>query len=283
MYVSAPAYAAPSGPTIRATAPTLVDGTVHISIIAEGSGFPAYDGFNLHLRWSPGVFTFGDINAAGGLFDPASGAFCIANRDKYDADGGGVTFACTGLGSSSATTATGLLATLTLRPSQSGCSKVHFFTFGSPDGGDSTSGTYTIDDDTSTAQANPYIDLGVDVDGQLCQSGELEPPPTPSATSTTPVPGATPSLQAEPATSGTIGPRSVPAASGAPRPGGAIRPPSTGGGIDPVAPERAGQGSVRWDTGWVVVTLMIGALLFVFCARAVYAYKRKNSSAFTRR
>ena len=112
---------------------------------------------------------------------------------------GGVQFACTFLGGS--TTSTGLLATISITPLGTGCSPIHIFTLGGADGGDDSSGTYTVDAADSTTQLNAYGgDIGVNELGASCSLGGT-PTPTDTNTSTptvSPTPSATPSPTATP-------------------------------------------------------------------------------------
>ncbi len=138
----------------------------------------SYQGFNLHVRWDPAVFSFSSASAAGGVFDPSvgSGTCPAANTGAFDADGGGVVFGCAGY---SATNASGkLLATFTLTPAASGCSKIHLYTFGSPDGGDSISGTFTVNAADFSAQANTYYDGTADTTGHTCTPPAAAPVPS---------------------------------------------------------------------------------------------------------
>ena len=108
-------------------------------------------------------------------------------------------FACTFLGGS--TTSTGLLATISITPLGTGCSPIHIFTLGGADGGDDSSGTYTVDAADSTTQLNAYGgDIGVNELGASCSLGGT-PTPTDTNTSTptvSPTPSATPSPTATP-------------------------------------------------------------------------------------
>ena len=178
MQSSPRADAAGTGPQIEIGATSLVAGKVDVPIITTGSGFTAYSGFSIHLRWDPGVFSFSSADITGSVI-PGS-PFCpAANTATYDSDGGGVVFGCSGL--SGTTSSTGLLATIILTPAGSGCSALHLFTFGAPDGGTTGSGTYT---NNPTTQTNTYLDGTSDVAGAACSPGVLTPTNTPTATPT---------------------------------------------------------------------------------------------------
>ena len=162
------AHASGSGPGVAVGSPVLVGGKVQVPVYAVGVVGDAYQGFNVHLRWDPAVFSFSSASAAGGVFDPSvgSGTCPAANTGAFDADGGGVVFGCAGY---SATNASGkLLATFTLTPAASGCSKIHLYTFGPPDGGDSSSGTFTVNAADFSAQANAFYDGTADTMGHAC-------------------------------------------------------------------------------------------------------------------
>ena len=135
-------------------------GKVRIPVSTTGTGLAPYTAFSLHLRWSPAVFAFASASSAGSVL-PGS-PFCPPAQ--VDADGAGVTFACTALGAAQTATA-GLLATLTLTPVGTGCSPLHLFTYGGSDGGDSGSGTYA-------AGANQAVVLTATTDGRANQAGQ---------------------------------------------------------------------------------------------------------------
>lgn len=182
------ARAAGTGPTITVGTPSLVSGKVQVPIQTTGSGFDPYLGFNVHLRWDPAVFTFSSASNTGTIL---AQPFCPPAA--ADGDGGGVAWGCTALGGSSTTT--GLLGTLILTPAASGCSALHLFTFGGPDGGTATTGTYTIAEDF-TPQSNTYQDGAANVAGNTCTpAGPPTSTPTPS---NTPTPSATPTATLTP-------------------------------------------------------------------------------------
>lgn len=177
------AEATGTGPGMSVGSASLVSGNVEVPISATGSVVDPYFGFNIHLTWDPGVFTFSSANNTGTVINAP---FCPP--PAVDAGGGGVIFGCTSTGGSTSTT--GLLGTIVLTPI-SGCSALHLFTFGPPDNGDSTTGTYTINAADFTAQSNTYTDGSADATGAQC-SPSATSTPAPAATATdTPVPGAT--------------------------------------------------------------------------------------------
>lgn len=160
---STPAPEEPSA-AISVGVPSLVAGKVEIPISTGGSGFAAYSGFSIHLRWSSAVFSYSSVNITGGVLASPVCANAIA-----DGDGGGVTVACVATGA--ATSTTGLLATIVLTPSVSGCSTLHLFTFGPPDNGVASNSTYTVDADTNAPQAAQYVDGTASVAGEACSQG----------------------------------------------------------------------------------------------------------------
>jgi hypothetical protein len=149
-------------PAITVGAPALVAGNVQVPVSTTGSGLQAYSGFSLHLRWTPGVFSLASANSTGSVI---ASPFCAG--PVADADGGGVVYGCTAVGSAS-TTAAGLLGTIVLTPGASGCSPLHLFTYGGADAGDESSGTYLVDPATNTAETLPTVDGSADVGGQAC-------------------------------------------------------------------------------------------------------------------
>jgi SurA N-terminal domain len=156
-----PTASEPATPTILVGAPSLTGGTVQVPVSTDGSGFAPYSGFSVHLRWSSSVFTYASASNTGTLIPSP---FCP--NPIVDSDGAGVTYACTS--TSGSVTTTGLLATIVLTPAASGCSPLHLFTFGAPDGGAANDGTYTVDADTNAPQATAYVDGSASVAGQVC-------------------------------------------------------------------------------------------------------------------
>jgi hypothetical protein len=162
------------GPKISIGTPSFANGKLVVPVSASGASFDPYETFGIHLRWTPGMFTFSSASGSGGVLDPASGNFCApANTAKFDADGGGVTFGCVHLGGSVDTsTGVGLMATFSLTPGTAGCTALHLFTYGPPDGGTKSDGTMTLNPKTGTAQANAYgPDVAVDANGNTCTPG----------------------------------------------------------------------------------------------------------------
>ena len=153
--------ASPATLVVAVGAPSLVGGNVQVPVRTTGSASAPYAGFSVHLRWDKAVFTYLSANSSGSVL---ASPFCPS--PTVDSDGGGVTYACTS--TSGSVTTTGLLATIVLAPAAAGCSPLHLFTFGAPDGGDATSGTYAVDAATSEPQAVLYADGSASVSGQTC-------------------------------------------------------------------------------------------------------------------
>ncbi len=174
------ARATGSGPTIAVGGPSLVSGKVQAPILAWYPVTDAYSGFSVHLRWSATVFSLSSTNATGGPFDPganpATGVCAGPNTTTFDSDGGGMVFSCSGF--SGTTQSFRLLATVILTPAASGCSALHLYTYGAPDNGDATSGTYTINAADGSVESNQYLDGTANVSGQSCS------PNAPSSSST---------------------------------------------------------------------------------------------------
>ena len=158
------APALPSGgAAITVGAPSLVAGKVQVPVSTTGTGLAAYSGFSIHLRWDHAVFTYSSANSTGSVVP--SPLICPAGVP--DADGGGVIFACAATGSGQ-TTAAGLLGTIVLTPTGTGCSVLHLFTYGGADGGDGTTGTFVIDPSTADPEVLTTVDARADQTGQGC-------------------------------------------------------------------------------------------------------------------
>ncbi|MBF6601259.1 MAG: hypothetical protein IVW36_12200 [Dehalococcoidia bacterium] len=157
------------GPTIAVGATTLQGGKIRVAIETRGTGFVPYSGFGIHARWNPAIFAVDSADPAGGPF-AGDAALCIGpTASAGDADGAGTIVACA-LKGSNTVSSSGLLTTLVFTPKGSGCSVIHLTTLGAPDGGDTTTGTYTIEPEgTDVApQVNAYIDGKVDNTGANC-------------------------------------------------------------------------------------------------------------------
>jgi hypothetical protein len=152
-------------------APSLVDGAVVVTLRLEGDPAQPYSGFSVHLRWDPRVFALARATSRGGIFDLETGgpgAFCAGPSNVLDDDGGGFTMGCVFLGPR-ATTAAGLLATITLTPRAAGCSAIHIETYGAADGGDSSTGSFLVASPSITPEATLYEDTSSSDRGVPCR------------------------------------------------------------------------------------------------------------------
>ncbi len=144
-----------SGGTISLGSPQVNGATVTIPIDTSAPIDPYY-GWNIHVRWDPTVLSYGSITYSLG------GAICPSFTDS---DGGGVVLACAVTGGPALSSA-GTLATLSLSDYGSGCSTVHLMTYGGSDGGDTTTGTYTLNAADFVPHSNTYgADAIVDFGG----------------------------------------------------------------------------------------------------------------------
>jgi hypothetical protein len=250
---SAPAARAgllgPDGPTLTIGAPSVGLGGVEFQVMTTGAVPNAYNGFHVHIRFDPTLFSYGSAEGNGGLFDPLL-SFGICQAAVVDADQAGFTFGCTGLTQTTA----GVLATIDLTASivNTGCSLIHFYTFGPPDNGDATTGSYTDDTAGSVPQQNAYQDNATDTSANVCTPGAAPtatstatatPSPTNTAAATaTMTPTATSTVQAAGSTTpvltvSTATPTSTPTApavaTATPPPAPTLAAPKPGGGVLP--------------------------------------------------
>lgn len=147
-----------------------------------------YTGFSVHLKFDGALLSFLSGGSGGALETSGSQALCISVPDT---DGNGGIISCSTIGAAS-TTSAGTLGNIALaRKTTSGCSNLHLETLGPPDGGDTTTGTYTIattgtgQTQTPVPQRNTYgPDVSVNVaDGATgCAPAGATPTPTPTAT-----------------------------------------------------------------------------------------------------
>ena len=195
---------AATGPELVVGGVTSVDAThVSFTVSSAGSGFSAYGVWNLELSWDPGVFTFDSVDLTGAQINGGNGICPAADSTTTPPPvafpqnaGSFVNMGCVSLGSSFNTA--GLLATVTLTVVAPGCSNIHLVTFGAPDNGDTSTGSYTaaLGEDPDT---NTYTDETADDTGTGgCAAG---PASTPTPTDTpTETPTATNTVQATPPT-----------------------------------------------------------------------------------
>ncbi len=148
--------------------------------MADTTAGAAYRGYQLHLVWDRTLLA---LDPGTGVANRLAGAFCPSA--VADAGGGGVTYACTELGGA-AGAGPQPLATFTLNPAgpASGCADVHLVTYGPPDNGSASSGSYTVDANGAQADAYAVIDLPLAVGGGSCAGGVATPTPLASPTGT---------------------------------------------------------------------------------------------------
>jgi hypothetical protein len=153
-----PTPRAPGSAAITIGAPSRVGATVQVPINVTGTVDAL--GFNVHLRWDPGVFTFSSANANGSVVPSPLCAQAV------DDDGAGIVYGCASIGSRA--TAEGLLATIVLTPAVSGCSSLHLITLAGPDAGGSGNGSYVIAPDNTPQSVAYGTDIRVNTNGQAC-------------------------------------------------------------------------------------------------------------------
>lgn len=253
-----------TGPAISVGAPSLSNGQVRVPIAAGASPAP-YSGFSLHLRWDPAVFSFVAATSAGAVFDQGTGnAMCFANTSQFDHDGGGVVFSCSALGSTTVS-APALLATVALKPSGGGCSPLHLTTYGPPDWGDSSSGSFTIEEpanptpeyNQNTPQTNTYVDGSADVTGRTCQVGPGMPTLDPGIAAAAPTEAPAPTAVAS--TSGSVSSTEA-------------RTPS-GGAVTSDTPASSGRSNTSRT---IIIMLVVVAVLGIVAGGGAYVFRRRR-------
>ena len=174
-----------TGPILHVTNVAAVDAThVKFDVVTEAGAVAAdpQAGWNLELKWNPAFFTYSSaplrqLPTAGSALCPGADAVTFETPD-----GSGVNMGCVTL--SGTYTTLGTLATVQLTVVSPGCSLIHLNSYGAPDNGDTSTGSYTISDDFSTPQlVQSLVDGTVNNLGQTCA---LAPTPTntPAATNT---------------------------------------------------------------------------------------------------
>jgi len=186
-YVPPTPYPTPTpsiGGEISLGTPTLAGGNIVVPVNTSASPNP-YSGANVYVVFDRSLASAVSAGAGPVLQNPG-GALCVSDL-TYDA---GALVACATIGTAE-TTAAGTLVTFTLAPSApSGCVALHLFTYGPPDGGDATTGTYTmarIADDNVVVQKNTYgpdvtVDLATGATGCGLVPIEMTFTPTPTPT-----------------------------------------------------------------------------------------------------
>lgn len=230
-YVPPTPYPTPApniGGEISFGTPSLAGSNITLPILTSAAQDP-YIGANVDLVLDRSQLSAVGVEAGPALQGP-NGALCLSKFDFKD----GALAACASMGLSG-TTAAGTLVTFTLAPlTSSGCVRLHLFTYGPPDGGDSTAGTYTmasIAPGNIVPQQNTYgpditVDLATGATG--C---------TPVATSTpTAVPTATPTPTPGIATCVSFTDACSPTATATPTPFSSLptATPTPDGGVGPI-------------------------------------------------
>jgi len=173
-----------TGPTLSVSASSL-----SVSMVASGSGFDPYAGYNMSLTFDPGLLSFLGASDQTGGTPP-----CV-----YDAAPGTMVFNCMFL--TGGTTATGTLATADFTPATASpaCAGVHLVSFRPPDNGDASNGSYTIDENT-VQQTNAYgtVDVQIPVNGGDCALGTSTPVVATATGTATPTSTATATPQGPP-------------------------------------------------------------------------------------
>ncbi len=180
-----PAPPPPTGGTggqIYIGTPELINGKLRVPVNTTASTDP-YRGFNAYLTWSGAIAVPSSPLAettTSSVFGTAQ-IFCMPGADPIV---GASLFGCATL-DRSATTAAGNLTNFWLQPTgNGGCLQLHLFTYGGPDEGGTTRGTYTVNSNPIAAQLNTY---GPDVYVNTTDGTPCTPPPgAPTATPTPP-------------------------------------------------------------------------------------------------
>ncbi|MHB8514986.1 MAG: hypothetical protein ACYDCT_06305 [Dehalococcoidia bacterium] len=189
----------PPGPSIGGRisigTPTLSGGNIVVPVLTSASQDP-YRAFNISLSFDNSLLSFTQGTPGGALETSGQQTFCVPGTVLH----GRASFGCAALGSIG-TTSAGTLANLTFaRKATTGCVTLHLFTYGPPDGGNSTTGTFTVSGSlpgSAIVQQNTYDpDVSVDLaDGSTGCAGPAATP-TPTATGTPRAWTATPTMTA---------------------------------------------------------------------------------------
>jgi hypothetical protein len=132
--------------------PSIVGGSLVVPIVKSATDDP-YNQVAVHLRFDGSLYGPPAMGYAITMSDPLEWG-CLPTRP--DVDGNGLSADCL-VDSVPSVTASGVIANFTLAPKISiGCSNLHLVTLGAPDNGDGSTGTYTVDPVTESAQSNTY-------------------------------------------------------------------------------------------------------------------------------
>ncbi len=171
----------PPGPTsiggqIYIGAPELIGGKIRVPVNTT-SAQDRFSGFNVSLVFDGTFASVANLNtdvAIGSAFEAlGGGTFCVRATPPSPSPSMEVVFGCVALDlSNGGTSGPGTLAYISLTPKSNSCLTLHLVTYGLPDNGYATEGTFTIDSHGSAAQSNTY---GPDVyvntaDGSDCGS-----------------------------------------------------------------------------------------------------------------
>jgi hypothetical protein len=179
----APTSAPSVGGQISFGTPALVNGSITVPVLTSAAQDP-YLAFNVHVTFNGSLLSATSAQAGDALQGLGSGIFCVPLMVM---DGGsGALVPCTVLGGGPGTTTAGTLTTLTFTlRAATGCSHLHLFTFGPPDNGDVSSGTFTMTSSTALQQNTYGSDITVDlVTGATGCTPSPSPTPVATATST---------------------------------------------------------------------------------------------------
>ena len=182
---------APSiGGRISIGTPTLSGANLIVPVLTSASQDP-YTGFNATVAFDAGLLTYKGGTSGGALETSGAPTFCAPPLTFS----GRANIGCVILGGGS-TTSAGTLANLTFaRKAAAGCVTLHVFTYGPPDGGDTTTGTFTIPAHNSpnwdVPQQNTY---GPDVSVNLADGSTGCAGPAATATGTPRAWTATPTM-----------------------------------------------------------------------------------------
>lgn len=165
---------------------SLVSGKINVAVSTTGSSQGDFSGDNITLTYNTAQLTYSGFNTTGSIL--GSGQICFAAVFAPGEDA----VACGG--TAGGTSLAGLLNTIVLTPSGTGCATIHILTRGAPDNAGDSFGTQTDDANTGSPQNNTYgPDVAVDLaTGAACAGPTSTPTSTPTPTnSATPTATAT--------------------------------------------------------------------------------------------
>lgn len=150
----------PAGPSIGGRlsigTPTVAGGMLTVPILTTAPQDPL-SGFSVNLIYDGSLLSPAGFGAGPVLESLGTGVICV-----HDTFPSSTVWSCSAIGGVS-TASAGVLADATFRvTAATGCTQLHIETYGPPDGGDSTTGTYTMADvgeppfDTIMVQQNAY-------------------------------------------------------------------------------------------------------------------------------